>query len=236
MRNRTSQPGIRTTNAHTNATLEKQNKLPTVQLMLFCRLSDIVAHPVGTGSTSNNSRSWISCLVESLHVQLEQGSTSDNFRSWTQVLLISLVTTLCNSQIHSFSPILVTSWLVTICGIDMPASWNSIAWCPLSFGPTCCRSTCSKDSMSLETKLVFQVKSQQAKNIIQVQQSNKKKMSIELCLHNFIGYQVYSRTQSEQDRLRTTLGRGSRSSWGLCAFSRNKGRLRTTSGRGPRSF
>ena len=70
---------------------------------------------------------------------------------------------------------LVTSWLVTICGIDMPASWNSIAWCPLSFGPTCCRSTCSKDSMSLETKLVFQVKSQQAKNIIQVQQSNKKK-------------------------------------------------------------
>ena len=57
MRNRTSQPGIRTTNAHTNATLEKQNKLPTVQLMLFCRLSDIVAHPVGTGSTSNNSRS-----------------------------------------------------------------------------------------------------------------------------------------------------------------------------------
>ena len=71
MRNRTSQPGIRTTNAHTNATLEKQNKLPTVQLMLFCRLSDIVAHPVGTGSTSNNSRSWISCLVESLHVQLD---------------------------------------------------------------------------------------------------------------------------------------------------------------------
>ena len=105
----------------------------------------------------------------------------------------------------------------------MPASWNSIAWCPLSFGPTCCRSTCSKDSMSLETKLVFQVKSQQAKNIIQVQQSNKKKMSIELCLHNFIGYQVYSRTQSEQYRLRTTLGRGSRSSWGLCTFSRNKG-------------
>ena len=100
--NRTSQPGIRTTNAHTNATLEKQNKLPTVQLMLFCRLSDIVAHPVGTGSTSNNSRSWISCLVESLHVQLEQGSTSDNFRSWTQVLLISLVTTLCNSQFTAF--------------------------------------------------------------------------------------------------------------------------------------
>ena len=57
----------------------------------------------------------------------------------------------------------------------------------------------------------------------------QKKMSIELCLHNFIGYQVYSRTQSEQDRLRTTLGRGSRSSWGLCTFSRNKGRLRTTS-------
>ena len=102
----------------------------------------------------------------------------------------------------------------------MPASWNSIAWCPLSFGPTCRRSTCSKDSMSLETKLVFQVKSQQAKNIIQVQQSNKKKMSIELCLRNFIGYQVYSRTQSEQDRLRTTLGRGSRSSWGLCTRQR----------------
>ena len=75
MRNRTSQPGIRTTNAHTNATLEKQNKLPTVQLMLFCRLSDIVAHPVGTGSTSNNSRSWISCLVESYTRQ--KGLTAD---------------------------------------------------------------------------------------------------------------------------------------------------------------
>ena len=73
----------------------------------FYRLSGIFAHPVGTVSTSNNSRSWIPFLMGSLHIQSEQGPTSNNFRSWTQVLLASLAT---SSQL--FVDTLVTTFQI----------------------------------------------------------------------------------------------------------------------------
>ena len=81
---------------HSSPTIEQKKDVYRALFAQFYRLSGIFAHPVGTGSTSNNSRSWIPFLMGSLHIQSEQGPTSNNFRSWTQVLLASLAT---NSQL-----------------------------------------------------------------------------------------------------------------------------------------
>ena len=81
---------------HSSPTIEQKKDVYRALFAQFYRLSGIFAHPVGTGSTSNNSRSWIPFLMGSLRIQSEQGPTSNNFRSWTQVLLASLAT---NSQL-----------------------------------------------------------------------------------------------------------------------------------------
>ena len=92
---------------HSSPTIEQKKDVYRALFAQFYRLSGIFAHPVGTGSTSNNSRSWIPFLMGSLHIQSEQGPTSNNFRSWTQVLLASLAT---NSQL--FVDTLVTTFQI----------------------------------------------------------------------------------------------------------------------------